>query len=59
MPDLTRLIESEIAKARKLKPGYTGSDLSGIINSYGDTLPDEEVLGALRKFNARHTTRKD
>lgn len=53
--DLTLQIKAEIAKARKLRPGYTKSDLSGIINSYGDTLPDDEVLAALRKWNARNS----
>lgn len=57
MTDLTLQIEAEIAKAQKLKPGYTGSDLSGIINSYGDTMDDAWVLEQMRKWNARHGAR--
>jgi hypothetical protein len=34
------------------------SDLLRIVGSYGDTLSDDEVLDALRQWNAAHQTKQ-
>ena len=50
---LKTLIALELYEAiRKLG---AKSDLLGIVGSYGDTLPDDEVLHALRRWNAVHS----
>jgi hypothetical protein len=44
------LIALELVEAIRKLGGK--SDLLGIVGSYGDTLPDDSVLDALRRWNA-------
>lgn len=55
MTDIKTQIAAELVKA--VRTLGAKSDLTGIIASYGDTMSDDWVLEALRRWNREHASR--